>query len=127
MKYLKLAAFSTFFFCNIASSSSIYDGIWLLDNVGYVSMHEKEGNLIAVVLDTEINDDGDYTWEAYWGPLAGNKLTLTTLIANVAAEIVVTFESQTSLKWILNACTPVAADSDCDIPIGTEFSGQKIW
>lgn len=127
MKYFQLLTFSLLFFCHTAFSAGVYDGIWSIDKLGYASIHQNGERLILILLDSEVDDDGDYEWEAYWGDLVENKSIQITLISGVLAEIELIFETETKLKAELKSCVPQTGDCDDEFPVGATFTGDRIW
>jgi len=107
--------------CSAVEAEGVYDGIWQSEGIGYFSVHEKEGIIIAIRL--ENNTAG---WEAFSGKLSGNTTRIETLISDVHAVLNVTFTSETTFSAIQESCVAPLGGT-CLLPDGFTFNGNKVW
>ncbi len=85
-----------FLFLPISSfAAGPFDGIYSinLDNnlVGYISVHENDSNMIAIMLET---DPFDSTWEAISGIRNNNNANFTSIAGTIALDISVVFNDR---------------------------------
>ena len=107
-----------------AQAAGPYDGIWSLSYfgipIGYYSVHENGGMLLAVSL-----PDGS-AWDAAVGTRNGSAVTLTWIVGNADGTASVVFPSATTLSATQTSCTPKVAGVRC-LPNGSVVQGIKIF
>lgn len=102
-----------------AMSAGKYDGIWDSKELGYISLHENNGQIIVVRLEKDLG-----FWEASSGTLIGNTVRLNTIVSDVTSVIDVTLTSDTTYTATQVSCRPI---SNCQLPDGYTFTGSKIF
>ena len=107
--------------CSTVQAEGVYDGIWQSEGIGYFSVHEKEGTIIAIRL-----EDNTVGWEAFSGELSGNTTRIKTLIGDIQAVLNVTFTPETTFSATQESCVPPLGDT-CLLPDGFTFNGNKVW
>lgn len=113
-------------FTTQAHATGPYDGIWTASYlgtfVGYYSVHENNGTLVA------ISAKGDNTlWEAYAGQRIGNTASLSTIVSGVNASLTVQFLSDSAFVATQLSCVPTLATWQCPFPNGAIIQGSRIW
>lgn len=96
-----------------------YDGVWNTQALGFISLHENNGQVIAIRLEKDLG-----FWEAGMGPRNGTAIRLESIVSNVTSAYNVTMTSDTTFTAVLESCTPV---SECLLPDGYTFTGIKIF
>ncbi|SFK56829.1 hypothetical protein SAMN05216302_100974 [Nitrosomonas aestuarii] len=111
-----------------------FDGIYAFDYngdvAGFASIHEKNGLMIAVILEPSPFDS---TWEALQGARNGNNVRLSSIFGTIHLVIDATFNDDnfTGAATIIS-CSDNDDDSsndndNCDTPIGTVLDLTKIF
>ncbi len=110
-------------FCSpvMSSESEGVTGIWDTQ-VGYFSVHENNGIVVAIRL-----DDDRSSWDALSGERNGDTIRLETLISGVNVVVNVTLKSENTFTAVQESCAPAEKDSICLLPNGVAFEGNKIW
>ncbi len=127
----KFILFFVLLFCvssTTAFAEGEFDGIWLTP-IGFISMHENDGILVAVQLQADAR-----RWFPYTGVLKGNKATVTSVpfIADEDAVVVldVEFHDDSNATATGVSCEPVELCAEFGAlveQLGGEFEAQKIW
>lgn len=109
-----------------ARGAGPYDGIWIAsylgNQIGYYSVHENNGMLVAISL------RGDNTlWEAYLGQRIFNVVTVSTIVSGVNATFGVQFISDSNFTATQLSCVPRLAGWNCPFADGAVIQGVKIW
>ena len=124
MKKIVIAMIGFLLMANEASAVSIYDGIYQLNpNIGYATLREQNGTMIAVVNQTY----GGYSWGAANGTMNGSSVQLSTIIGHINETINVNFTSATTFTAIIVSCSPNTAGYYCSFKAGQTLTGTKIW
>ncbi len=117
---MKIAIAAVMFFISLpAISAGPYDGIWNAQNLGYISVHENNGQIIIIRLQKDLG-----YWEALMGPRNGNTIRLESIVSSVNVVLNVTMTSDTTFTATQESCTP---DTTCILPDGFSFTGLKIF
>jgi len=88
--------------------------------LGYVSIHEKNGNMVAATLDT------DLMWNALQGYRVSAGFDISSIIGGASARFAGTFTSATSYRATQLLCFPNPGYV-CLLPDGATVTGSKIW
>ena len=106
-----------------------YDGIWLIDPYGYVTISEKDGVMIAVI---NFNDTYSGYWMAFSGARVDNKVELQLLnvpdnYTGVDMTLNATITSDTTFTARQISCTPLSEWDKCILENDTVINGTKVW
>ena len=111
-----------------------YDGIYTFNFngslVGFTSIHENNGVVIAMILEPSPFDS---TWEAIRGIRNGNTVRLNSIYGTVTLLIDLTFNADnatgtaTVVSCSDNDDNPANDDDNCDFPPGSNFHLIKIF
>ncbi len=121
MKKLLLSA--TLFLLPITSfASGPYDGIYSMNLNGfiinYMSIHENENNMVAIIIESDPNDA---TWEALNGIRTNNTAGLRSILGTVDLDVSVTFNNNGTASALVNSC-----NGECDLPGGSILSNGSV-
>lgn len=123
MKYLAIALL--LFFPGLVVADNSYTGVWEINSdlgLSYVSLHVKDGTIIAAELDPE-----DDIWHAFEGAVNGNVANVSSIYGTRGSfSYEVTFTSQQRATIVLKSCDP-APGFTCLAPVGTSVVAVKIF
>ncbi len=104
-----------------------FDGIYSISipgdpEISYVSVHENNGNMIAILIEPDPNDA---TWEALSGVRTNNNAQLKSVLGTVVLDISLVFNDNQTASATIISCVP---DPEiCDIPNNTTLHMTKIF
>ncbi|MBY0483461.1 hypothetical protein [Nitrosomonas sp.] len=100
-----------------------YDGIWIVDPIGYATINENDGVMIVVVVYHE--DYGDI-WRAYQGVRTDNKARITNITGE--GKLVHDIEIKTDMIAEITqvSCIPPPG-YECLLPNGYKLTATKVW
>ncbi len=117
-----------------AHAAGPFDGIYAFsfsgNAAGFASVHENNGVMIAVTLESSPFDS---TWEAIRGTRNGNTVRLSSIAGTVNLELDVVFNGDnvtgtaTMISCSDNDNDPSNDLENCDIPIGTVLDLTKVF
>jgi hypothetical protein len=109
-----------FFASTAMADEAEYDGIWYSSHIGYVSVHERHGNIIIIRL-----SDGMGLWEAFIGPRNGQNFRVETIRSPSAHSVLnVIMTTENTFSATQESCQP---SFSCLLPDGFTFTGTKVW
>ena len=115
------------FFPIISYAAGPFDGIYSISipgepEVSYMSVHENNGNMIAIFIEPDPNDA---TWEALSGVRVNNSAQLKSVLGTVILDISLVFNDDQTASATIISCIP---DPEiCDIPNNTTLNMTKIF
>ncbi|MEX0740308.1 MAG: hypothetical protein WD071_13280 [Pseudohongiella sp.] len=123
MKFMTIALL--FLFPGIVAADNSYSGVWEVNSelgLSYVSLHAKDGWIIAAELDPD-----DDSWIAFEGAVSGNVANVNSIYGTQATySYELTFTSQESATIVLKSCNPNPGFV-CLAPAGTSVQAVKIF
>lgn len=112
-----LLAFMIFITQN-SGAAGVHDGIWN-SSLGFLSLHEQDGHVAILTL----SPSGE-VWEAWFGPINGNRASVDTIVSEVSAQLEFVFTSATTGEYYMTFCNPI---SSCGIQNNVTYYMYKIW
>ena len=129
-----LTALSFLIFISPAHAAGPFDGIYTFNFngtlVGYTSIHEVNGVVIAIILEPS---PFDATWEAVQGVRNGNTVRFNSIAGTVNLVVDVTFNGDNvSASATIQSCSdkdndPSNDSDNCDFPPGTVLNLEKVF
>ena len=110
------------------AAAGIYDGIWAAKyqnvNIGYLSIHENNGQIVLVVLQGELLTRG---WGASLGTRNDNRVSLQTVLGVLNATTETVFTSPTTLEIMQTSCFSTTPGVICALQNGEIITATKIF
>ena len=108
------------------AAAGVYAGIWAAQyknvDIGYLSIHENNGQMVLIVLQEE-----QLTWGASSGTRNGNRASLKTVVGNLQASTDTVFTSPVTLEITQTSCFSIKPGVICTLQNGEMITATKIF